>query len=190
LWEALSSHRGTGEAGSPDLDEEAIMGSIRVVMTLMLALMLGLATSVAAQPLNRREFVNLAVYRVADSRNANGPYGGPILRGGATRNVTITGQCGVPNTATAVAFSFTVIGPVAPGHLIVMPARGAFPPVPTLNYLTGETVTTSTTVPLGQTGGIAVQALNTTHLVIDVRATSPTSRSWRATTPPWGSTPS
>jgi hypothetical protein len=80
------------------------MALLRSSVTLLVsALMVSLAVSVAAQPISGREFINLAPCRVADTRNANGPYGGPILTGGATRNFTITGQCGVPTTATAVA---------------------------------------------------------------------------------------
>jgi hypothetical protein len=105
---------------------------------------------------------------VADTRNPDGPYGGPILKGGSRRNFTITGQCGIPTIARAVAFTFTVIGPVATGHLTVWPVRAPFPPVPTLEYLTGETATTRATVLLSRTGAIAVQTLSTTHLVVDV----------------------
>jgi hypothetical protein len=66
------------------------MASIRLVMTLVLALTLGLALPAAAQPLSGPEYIALTPCRVFDSRS------GPPLPGGEVTNVAITGVCGVP----------------------------------------------------------------------------------------------
>jgi hypothetical protein len=66
------------------------MASIRTVMTLVLALTLGLALPGAAQPLSGPEYIPLTPCRVFDSRS------GSPLPGGEVTNVTIAGVCGVP----------------------------------------------------------------------------------------------
>ena len=50
----------------------------------------------------RKHFVPVKPCRVVDTRNATGPYGGPILSGGSSRNFTLPGVCGIPSSATAL----------------------------------------------------------------------------------------
>jgi hypothetical protein len=103
------------------------MASIRPVVTLVLALTLGLATSAAAQPVSGPEFIGIEPCRLADTRPGfgfAGAFGPPALVGGAPRNFPIQGQCGIPATATAVAFNFTITQPAGAGWLTVWPAGG------------------------------------------------------------------
>jgi hypothetical protein len=147
------------------------MTSTRVLVTLLLALTLGLAATVAAQPVSGPEFISIQPCRLADTRPGfgfGGAYGPPALVGGAVRNFTITGQCAIPGTATAVAFNFTVVPPVADGFLTVWPAGGAFPHTSTVTYLVGEVVANGAIVPLSAAGAISVFAISNTDLVIDV----------------------
>jgi hypothetical protein len=97
------------------------MISIRVILPLVLTLTLGLALPVAAQPLSGPEYIALTPCRVLDSRM------GSPLPGGEITNVPITGACGVPVNAVAAALSFTIVGPVAAGHLTVFPTNGTVP---------------------------------------------------------------
>jgi hypothetical protein len=129
-------------------DEEAPMASIRLVMTLVLALTLGLALPVAAQPLSGPEFIDLTPCRILDTRT------GSLCSGGVT-NVKITEVCGVAANATAASLNFTITGPVANGHLTVFPANGGAPLASLVNYVAGQTVANAADVRLGAgTSGI------------------------------------
>ncbi|MEO6326718.1 MAG: hypothetical protein ABIT01_13275, partial [Thermoanaerobaculia bacterium] len=55
--------------------------------------------------------------RVADTRNAPGPAGGPALPANGSRTFAVAGSCGVPALARAVTGNVTVVSPAAPGDL-------------------------------------------------------------------------
>ncbi len=148
------------------------MGSIRTRVTLiLLTLTLSLATSAAAQGVSGPEFIGIEPCRLADTRPGSGfagAYGPPALVEGSPRNFTIQGQCGIPATATAVAFNFTITQATGTGHLTVWPAGGPFPATSILNYVANEDVANGNDVRLGAGGAISVQSFAMTHLVIDV----------------------
>src|SRR5438552_7405518 len=142
------------------------MASMRVAATLLLALTLGLAGHVAAQPTPGQELIPLPPCRLADTRGNGftGGYGPPALIGGASRDFVIAGQCGVPSTATAVSFNFTVVDATAPsGFLTVYPAGGAVPIAALLQFGPGQSgvVSDSANVLLGPGGVISIYASNT-----------------------------
>ena len=117
-------------------------------------------------------FIAVNPCRVADTRGNGftGPYGPPALVANATRNFTITGQCGIPSTAAAVSFNFAALNVGAIGDLRVFPAGSGVPLVSTLNY-NGNTpnIANAAVVPLGTGGAITVQADATgIDLIIDV----------------------
>jgi hypothetical protein len=62
-------------------------------------------------------FFTMSPCRVADTRNAPGPSGGPALAANSTRTFPVTGLCGVPGSATAVAVNMAVILPTDVGDL-------------------------------------------------------------------------
>ena len=48
--------------------------------------------------------------RVIDTRNANGPFGGPYIAGGTSRSIAIpSSSCGIPATAVAYSLNITVV---------------------------------------------------------------------------------
>jgi hypothetical protein len=110
--------------------------------------------------------------RVADTRNPDGPLGGPALTGGQERDFPVQqGNCGLPASAAAYSFNFTVIPKTSSGvaYLTVWPQGQMRPVVSTLNDLTNTIVANAALVPAGGNGGsIATYATNDTHLVIDV----------------------
>jgi virginiamycin B lyase len=117
------------------------------------------------------QFYTVGPCRVADTRNPAGPYGGPSLTANANRTFIIAGQCGVPMTATAVAFNFTITGPTASGDLRTFPAGAGLPLVSTLNWSPGQTRANNAVVALGASGGLTVhpdQASGTVDFIIDV----------------------
>jgi hypothetical protein len=59
---------------------------------------------------------------------------------GEVTNIAVTGTCGVPTNAVAADLNFTVVGPVAVGHLAVFPKNGAAPLASLVNYVAGQTV--------------------------------------------------
>jgi hypothetical protein len=138
------------------------MASTRAILTLVLALTLGLALPVAAQPLSGPEFIPLMPCRVFDSRNTS------PLPGGEPTNITIAGLCGVPPTAVAAALNFTITEPEGVGHLTVFPKNGVAPLASLVNYVAGQTVANAADITLGEGGAVSAQPVTTTDLVVDV----------------------
>jgi hypothetical protein len=119
--------------------------------------------------------------RIADTRGNgfSGQAGPPALNTGP-RVFQITGtvagvpsQCGIPTTARAVSFQFTIVTPNSAGNLIAWPG-GPAPTISVLNWSAGETALgNGTVVPISVTGSLSVQinaAIGgaTGHLVLDV----------------------
>jgi hypothetical protein len=116
-------------------------------------------------------FVAVAPCRIADTRGYGftGQYGLPFMPASVPRDFTIAGQCGIPATAQAVSFNFTVTLTDGPGFLLVFPAGNAPPNVSTLNYLADQTVANAAIVPLGTGGAITtVPGRSGFDLIIDV----------------------
>jgi uncharacterized repeat protein (TIGR01451 family) len=117
---------------------------------------------------------NLAFYpvtpcRVADTRNAPGPFGGPSLAPSVARDIPVpTSSCGIPSSAQAYAFNMTVVPSGGLGFLATWPAGSPQPTVSTLNALTGEITSNAAIVPAGLGGAITVYATNTTDLIVDI----------------------
>jgi len=115
------------------------------------------------------QFYPLPPCRVADTRKANGDLGGPILSGKMERDFPVLeSSCGIPSSAKAYSFNFTVVPAAILGYLTVWPVGQTQPLVSTLNDLTGTIVANAAIVPAGTGGAIAVYPSNDTQLVIDV----------------------
>ena len=107
--------------------------------------------------------------RVADTRNANGTFGGPSLGAGGTRTFPIpASSCGLPSTAQAYSFNMTVVPPGSLLYLSTWPAGQTQPVVSTLNDLQGQVIANAAIVPAGTSGGISVYVSDSTNLVIDI----------------------
>ena len=107
--------------------------------------------------------------RVADTRNPNGPFGGPSLAAGATRSFPIpSSSCSLPSTAEAYAFNMTVVPPGSLFYLTTWLAGQSQPVVSTLNDLQGQVIANAAIVPAGSAGGISVYVSDATNLIIDI----------------------
>ncbi|HUA58738.1 MAG TPA: nidogen-like domain-containing protein [Verrucomicrobiae bacterium] len=107
--------------------------------------------------------------RVADTRNANGTFGGPSLGANSTRNFPIpSSACGLPSTAQAYSFNMTVVPPAGLLYLSTWPAGQSQPVVSTLNDTQGQVVANAAIVPAGSAGAISVFVSDATNLIIDV----------------------
>lgn len=114
-------------------------------------------------------FYPLAPCRVADTRQAQGAFGGPALAALQTRRFAIrSSACGVPPTARAYSFNTTVVpsGPLA--FITMFPAGQALPNVSTLNALNGGVTANAAIVPASSDGSIDIYSTGVTHLVLDI----------------------
>ncbi len=113
-------------------------------------------------------FYTLTPCRVVDTRNPNGPFGGPIIAGNTSRSFPLpAAACGLPATASAYSLNMTVVPQGPLGFLTVWPTGQPQPGVSTLNALKGIVIANAAIVPAGIGGAISVFAANPTHVVID-----------------------
>jgi hypothetical protein len=120
-------------------------------------------------------FIPVTPCRLIDTRAGSGfpsGYGPPSIGGGGTqRTFTIGGQCGIPASAQAVSFNFTVVGPITRGDLRLFPAGAATPAVSTLNWEANILALANAAIaPLGAGGAITVQidGAGTVDILVDV----------------------
>jgi hypothetical protein len=115
-------------------------------------------------------FFAISPCRVADTRDAPGPSGGPALAANTVRTFPVSGLCQVPSSARAVAINLAVFQPSNDGDLRVYPAGGAAPLASAINFRPGIVRANNAVVPL--TGGqISVQCdmpSGSTHFFFDV----------------------
>ena len=102
-------------------------------------------------------YFTVAPCRIADTRNAPGPSGGPPLAANHVRSFPVTGICGIPSTARAVAINLAVFFPDSDGDLRVYPTGGAAPLASSINFRPAIIRANNAIVPLGTGGQIAVQ---------------------------------
>jgi hypothetical protein len=111
--------------------------------------------------------------RLADTRNAPGPSGGPAVLASTVRAFPVGGLCGIPATAKAVAVNVAVTGGNDLGNLRLYPAAVPAPLASTINFRVGATLGNNAIVRLGTAGAIAVQCdmpsgpPGQTHVVLD-----------------------
>jgi hypothetical protein len=118
------------------------------------------------------QYFTLTPCRLVDTRNANGPYGGPALNANVDRTFDVDGgTCSVPAATTAVFLNVTVVSPTVTGNLRIYPTGTPLPTVSALNYAGGQTRGNNGIFKLGPGGQInvrAAQGSGTAHVVIDV----------------------
>jgi hypothetical protein len=108
--------------------------------------------------------------RIIDTRNANGPQGGPALVSGGTRNITVAGVCGIPTGVVAISINVAVVSPSAGGYLTLYtgPANASLPLASTINYQTNRTLANNGIVRAGSDTMNVFNGGPTVHFVIDV----------------------
>ena len=114
-------------------------------------------------------FYPVAPCRIADTRNPDGPFGGPEMQAGAVRSFPVPSSgCGIPAKAAAYSVNVTVVpdGPLS--YLTAWPSGSAQPFVSTLNSLDGAIVANAALVPAGTGGAISVYVTQRTHVILDI----------------------
>ena len=94
---------------------------------------------------------------MADTRNPDGPSGGPALTANTIRTFPVANLCGIPPSARAVAINLAVFQPSNGGDLRVFPAGSAAPLASAINFRTDIVRANNAIVPLGTAGQISVQ---------------------------------
>ncbi|HVR99678.1 MAG TPA: hypothetical protein VMW27_23845, partial [Thermoanaerobaculia bacterium] len=119
-----------------------------------------------------QDFFTLTPCRVVDTRNPNGPLGGPALTGNVLRNFDVRGACGIPATVESLAVNVTLVNPTFSGFLRIYPAGNSAPVASILNFSAGQTRNNNAIVPLNNgsfSAAAAMQGPNSTaHLIVDV----------------------
>jgi len=114
-------------------------------------------------------FVPVTPCRVADTRNPNGPLGGPAVGGGAFRDFVIPNSaCGIPSTATGYSMNVAVVPRGTLGFLTLWPSGQPQPLVATLNSIDGRVKSNAVIAPAGANGAVSVFASDTTDVVLDI----------------------
>jgi len=109
--------------------------------------------------------------RVVDTRDPDGPSGGPALAANSERTFVVTASCGVPSSALAVSFNIAVTLESAFGDLRIFPAGTPLPLVSAINYRPFKTRSNDAVIGLGGAGDVTVhvdQPSGTVHLILDV----------------------
>jgi hypothetical protein len=109
--------------------------------------------------------------RILDTRNANGPLGGPALAAGQTRTFTVTGVCGIPLTARTVSANYVVVAPAGIGSLTVLPGGDPSSPATTISFKTLLTRANNGLMTLSWSLNGTIQVTNnsssSTHFIVD-----------------------
>jgi hypothetical protein len=114
-------------------------------------------------------FFQVTPCRLLDTRNPNGPLGGPRLAASSVRRFVATGSCGVPAGAQAISANVTVTNAAADGRLVVYPGDLAAPPlVETVVFRAGRTRVNNTILGLARDSSGSFNAQNATSGTLDL----------------------
>ncbi len=110
--------------------------------------------------------------RLLDTRAGLGGEPG-ALRSGERRRLFLSGRCGLPATAQALAANLTVVAPTRAGHVMVWPGGLPGPNTSTINFTTGRTRANNVILPLAADGSVLMEPFlagspGAVHLVLDV----------------------
>ncbi len=134
-------------------------------------------------------FIPITPCRVTDTRKPDGPFGGPAIAAGTSRDFAIPNStCTIPATAQAYSLNVTVVPPKPLGYLTIWPTGQARPVASTLNSLDGRIKANAAIVPAGNGGAVSVFVSDTTQVLLDidgyfVPATDPSALAFYPLTP-------
>jgi hypothetical protein len=125
----------------------------------------------------------IAPCRLIDTRNPNGPLGGPVLTSG-TRIFPVLAMnvCGIPSTAKVLSLNLTAVSAMGNGFIALFPGDALFPGVSSVNFTPAHaTISNNAQVTLSRdgTGTLAVTTSvsggspSQVHLVVDVNGYYP-----------------
>jgi hypothetical protein len=137
--------------------------------------LLGLAWAPdAARAAGPFQFHSLTPCRIVDTRNPNGPKGGPVLQSNVRRDFPIQGECGVPDGASAVSLNVTAVFPTNLGWITIWPSGQALPGASTVNFAANDVAVANGAIVALSTQALDLSVLphvsgsGVVHLVLDV----------------------
>lgn len=116
-------------------------------------------------------FYTVTPCRILDTRNAPGPYGGPGISSGTSRDFMLAGQCQIPTTAASIVLNLTVTDAGSQGGLGAHPTGTSSPPASAISYSSGQTRAKIGIYGLSPDGRLTVRAdqpSGLVHVIIDV----------------------
>ena len=136
----------------------------------LLVIFIGCSAELAQSQQAALRFVPLAPCRVADTRNANGPFGGPYIAGHTSRDFAITSSsCSVPASAAAYSLNLTVVPQTGfLAYVSIWPTGQPQPFVSTLNSTDGRIKANAAIVPAGSNGAVSVYVTDNTDVILDI----------------------
>ena len=121
------------------------------------------------EPTAKLQFVPISPCRVVDTRNPDGPFGGPPIHGFTQRDFPLPqGACNLPGNSVAYALNVSVVPHGRLGYLTVFPTSEQLPATSTLNSLDGRIKANAAIVQGGVNAGVTVFASDTTDVILDV----------------------
>jgi Chitobiase/beta-hexosaminidase C-terminal domain len=115
------------------------------------------------------EFYPVTPCRVADTRNASGPLGGPTMATNTSRAFPVqSSACSIPSTARAYSLNVTAVPHQGLGYLSAWPTGEAQPLVSTLNAPTGAVTANAAIVPAGTSGDVSIYVSNDSDVILDI----------------------
>ncbi len=118
------------------------------------------------------QFVPVSPCRLVDTRLSNGPFGGPSISGGTSRDFIIPQNvtCSIPATAAAYALNVTLVPPPhgIVGLLSIWPSGEDQPAASIVNSWDGRFKANAAIVPAGARGAVSVYSSGTTDVVLDI----------------------
>lgn len=151
--------------------QAGVSGAVSVYVSNTTNVVLDIDAYFAPSSSSTLAFYPLTPCRVVDTRNADGPLGGPFLQGGQERAFPVqSSNCQIPSSAQAYSMNFTVVpySGASLAYLTVWPTGEQQPVVSTLNNLTATIVANAALVPAGTSGELSVYPSNNTQLVVDI----------------------
>ncbi len=107
--------------------------------------------------------------RVADTRTATGPLGGPSLGANSSRAFPVqSSSCGIPSTAKAYSLNVTAIPHSTLNYLTSWPTGQAQPNVSTLNSSTGAVTANAAIEPAGTSGQVSIFVSDAADVILDI----------------------
>lgn len=114
----------------------------------------------------------VAPCRVVDTRNANGPLGGPALPAGGTRSFGVPGTCAIPPSAKSLTVNYTVTQGTQAGELRAFPGDAVWSGASVVSFKAGATRANGGVLFLATNGAGTFQATNASagplHFILDV----------------------
>jgi hypothetical protein len=115
------------------------------------------------------QFVPVNPCRVVDTRDPNGPFGGPAISANTSRSFAIPqGECDIPSSAAAYSLNVTVVPSSTLGFLSIWPTGQVQPYVSTLNSWDGRIKANAAIVDAGKGGTVSVYVSDTSDVILDI----------------------